>query len=90
MIKTVEILYSGRVQKVGFRSYIRQTAKSLGLNGEVQNLTDGRVRALVTGDEIIIEKFLSLSYNCRRAIIKNISINEYVKTDFDDFTIKVE
>lgn len=90
MSKTLEILFSGKVQKVGFRACIRKTAQSLGLTGEVENLADGRVRALVTGEEALIEKFLSMTYACPRAIVKNIEVAEYVKTEFEDFVIKRE
>lgn len=90
MIKTVEILFSGKVQKVGFRACLRNTGLNLGLTGEVENLADGRVRALVTGDEALIEKFLSLTYSCPRAVIKNISVADYVPTEFMDFTVKRE
>jgi len=87
MNKTVEILFSGRVQNIGFRFCLRQTGLKLGLTGEVENLADGRVRALVSGDEIVIEKFLSLTYSCPRAIIKNIDVTDYVPTEFPTFTI---
>ncbi|MDO5844388.1 MAG: acylphosphatase [Methanocorpusculum sp.] len=90
MMKTVEILFSGKVQKVGFRACVRNAGANLGLAGEVENLTDGRVRALVTGDDVIIEKFLSMTYSCPRAIIRNIEINEYVPTEFIGFNVKRE
>ncbi len=90
MNKTVEIIFSGRVQKVGFRACIKKTADSVGLSGEVENLADGRVRALVTGDDAIIEKFLSLTYSCPRAIIKNIETADYVYTEFCGFSVKRE
>ena len=90
MSKTVEILFSGRVQKVGFRACIKKTGYSVGLCGEVENLADGRVRALVTGEEPLIEKFLSLTYSCPRAIIKNIETADYVYTEFYGFSVKRE
>lgn len=90
MSKTVEILFSGRVQKVGFRSCVKKTADSVGLTGEVENLADGRVRALVTGEEALIEKFLSMTYSCPRAIVKNIEVADYVFTEFDGFAVKRE
>ncbi|HJK49705.1 MAG TPA: acylphosphatase, partial [Methanocorpusculum sp.] len=55
----MEVLFSGKVQKVGFRACVKNAGQSLGLCGEVENLPDGRVRALVTGEEMVIEKFLS-------------------------------
>ena len=90
MIKTVEILFSGKVQKVGFRACIKHTADSTGLCGEVENLADGRVRALVTGEEAVIEKFLSMTYSCPRAIVKNIEVTDYVFTEFTNFVVKRE
>ncbi|HJJ57416.1 MAG TPA: acylphosphatase [Methanocorpusculum sp.] len=90
MTKTVEILFSGRVQKIGFRSCLRNIGINLGLTGEVENLNDGRVRALVTGEEALIDKFISLTYSCPNAIIKNIETIDYVKTEFPHFTVKRE
>jgi len=90
MKKTVEILFSGRVQKVGFRACIQKTASSLGLSGEVENLPDGRVRALTTGEDTIIEKFISLTYSCPRAIVRQISVTDYVYTEFAGFVVKRE
>lgn len=90
MEKTMEILFSGKVQKVGFRAYVRNAASSLGLCGEVENLADGRVRAVVTGDEAVIEKFISLTYNCPRAVIRKISAEDYVFTEFSNFIVKME
>jgi len=90
MKKTTEIIFSGRVQKVGFRSCIQKTASSLGLTGEVENLSDGRVRVLTTGEEAVIEKFISLTYNCPRAIVRQISVTDYIYTEFSGFVIKRE
>jgi acylphosphatase len=90
MDTTMEILFSGKVQKVGFRACVRNTGQRLGLRGEVENLPDGRVRALVTGEEMLIEKFISMTYTCPRAIIREVSVNGYVLTDFPDFVVKRE
>ncbi|HJJ99182.1 MAG TPA: acylphosphatase [Methanocorpusculum sp.] len=62
MRKTIKLLFSGKVQNVGFRTYMKNVGQNLGLCGEVENLPDGRVRALVTGEDMVIEKFLSMVY----------------------------
>ncbi len=53
-----QILVSGLVQMVFFRSYTRQKARDLGLTGWVKNLADGRVEALFEGDRETIEKMI--------------------------------
>lgn len=88
MRKTMEILFSGKVQKVGFRACVRNVGQSLGLCGEVENLPDGRVRALVTGEDMVIEKFLSMVYICPHAIIREVATSEYVLTEFPDFSVQ--
>ncbi|MDR1732045.1 MAG: acylphosphatase [Synergistaceae bacterium] len=43
------VVFSGRVQHVGFRSSFRSRAQALGLDGWVSNLWDGRVEAVIAG-----------------------------------------
>lgn len=40
---------SGRVQGVGFRYFVQQSAQSLALTGYAKNLCDGRVEVLLVG-----------------------------------------
>lgn len=84
---TLEIIVSGRVQNVGFRACVRKIAASLGINGEVANLTDGRVLILASADEVSLDKFISMLYGCPRAIIRDVFSKTLVFQDFDDFTV---
>lgn len=43
------ILFSGRVQGVGFRVTTSQVARDMGVTGWVRNLTDGRVELVGEG-----------------------------------------
>jgi acylphosphatase len=45
----LQLLLRGRVQGVGFRWFVRQFARQLGLNGWVTNLPDGGVRLVAEG-----------------------------------------
>ena len=45
------ILFSGRVQKVGFRLEVQELANRLGLTGFCENLENGDVRLQLQGEE---------------------------------------
>ncbi len=49
-------LVSGRVQGVFYRASAQRYAQSMGLNGWVRNLRDGRVELLACGEESVLEK----------------------------------
>lgn len=50
MITKVFII-KGRVQGVGYRYHVKQTAMKLGITGNVQNLSDGTVKITAQSDE---------------------------------------
>ena len=53
-----DLLISGRVQGVFYRASAQQEAMRLGLAGEIRNLPDGRVEAVVKGPKERIEEFI--------------------------------
>lgn len=57
------LLIAGRVQGVGFRDWLLREARGHGLQGWVRNRADGRVEAVLAGEEPAIEAVLLL---CRR------------------------
>ena len=57
------LVISGRVQGVGYREWMVDKARSLGVSGWVRNRLDGSVEALVAGDVAAVEE---LSRLCRR------------------------
>jgi len=56
--KRIHIYYSGDVQRVGFRSTAKLTAKQLDLVGFAKNLDDGRVEVVCEGEESNLSEFL--------------------------------
>ncbi len=55
---SLQVLYEGRVQGVGFRFTVRHIAKGFDVTGWVRNLPDGRVELQVTGQEEEVRAFL--------------------------------
>ena len=53
-------LVSGRVQGVGFRWNVRQSASSLGLTGWVRNVSNGDVELVACGDPAAIAELEQL------------------------------
>jgi acylphosphatase len=84
---TLEILISGRVQRVGFRACVRRIATNLNVTGTVMNLPNGKVQIFAASDPIILEKFISMLYSCPRAVIREIKTNELTMQNFEDFSI---
>ncbi len=57
MQKRLHAYYAGSVQGVGFRFTVERMANSLGLSGWVRNLSDGRVEAVIEGEETALQDF---------------------------------
>jgi acylphosphatase len=55
---SLQVLYKGHVQGVGFRFTVRHIAKGFDVTGWVRNLPDGRVELQVTGQENEVRAFL--------------------------------
>ncbi len=60
-VKTVRVLISGRVQGVGFRYWVENTATALGVSGWVRNLRDGSVEAVYSGDVEAVDRMVAES-----------------------------
>jgi acylphosphatase len=58
-MERVTVLYSGRVQGVGFRFTVRQLACGFDVTGTVRNLPDGRVELIAEGARAELKSFLT-------------------------------
>jgi acylphosphatase len=61
--RIVRLLIRGRVQGVGFRYFVEDEARALGLKGWVRNRHDGAVEAAVAGPAETVEAMVEA---CRR------------------------
>jgi len=57
-MEQVHVYYSGRVQGVGFRFTVQDSAEKLGVCGWVSNLSDGRVEVLAQGEKDKLDQLL--------------------------------
>ncbi len=84
------LFIEGRVQGVFYRAFTRDIAHSLGLNGWVRNLRDGRVEAIFEGEKGLIEKAIKECYSGPPgARVTNIDVEwEEFKGDLKGFSIR--
>lgn len=70
-MKRYQIVFSGRVQHVGFRLEVSELADRLGLTGFCKNLDNGDVLAELQGEEKRIQFLISFMESLKRIKITN-------------------
>lgn len=86
---TRSYLVSGRVQGIGFREWVRRTARSHGVRGWVRNREDGRVEAVATAEAEILERFESvLRGGSAISRIESLETSDVEETLFADFEVR--
>ena len=88
-IKRMHVVYSGRVQGVGFRYTVCRVAKPFAITGFVRNLPDGDVELVGEGGE---QDLLNLLNAIRVSGVGSYIINEHVRwetatNEFDRFGV---
>jgi acylphosphatase len=67
----------GRVQRVGYRRFVLDSAQELGISGYVRNEKDGSVTVFVQGDDAVVEKFIEmLKSPPQPAYVRSVDIKE--------------
>ena len=84
-----EIVVRGRVQGVFYRASAQQEALALGVTGEICNLPDGAVEAVVEGERRAVDDFIAW---CKRgpphARVENVNVKlASCRDEFRTFTI---
>ena len=83
-----KFIFTGRVQKVGFRLELSLIAKKLGLTGWVKNTPEGDVEAEIQGEKNKIDFLVQFMKSLKRIKIVQVKeqITDVVYTD-DEFII---
>lgn len=81
---------SGRVQGVCFRANTRDWAQANNVSGWVRNLLDGRVEAVLEGEEEDVKKVISLvKKGPASAFVKEVRMNwEDYQGEFKEFEVR--
>lgn len=80
-IRRYEVIFSGRVQKVGFRLEVCELAKRLELTGFCKNLENGDVMAQLQGPDNKIKYLISFMESLKRIKIENKVMKELAVDD---------
>lgn len=84
-----ELLYSGRVQGVGFRYTAREIAERYQVTGYVQNLSDGSVRLVAEGETSELDRFLgAVGLELERFIVNIQTRFSRATGEFQEFSIR--
>ena len=89
-MKQVHLWISGNVQGVGFRASMRRRAKNNDVTGWVKNLEDGRVEAILEGEEDDVAEVMDWARKGPSiANVENIELEEEKEPEYlETFEIK--
>lgn len=81
----------GRVQGVGFRYFVQETAVMLGVNGWVRNRWNGSVEVIAEGSRAGLEKLAqALQRGPRASSVSNLSLEwQPAAGEFNDFRVRL-
>ncbi len=82
------IVFSGKVQNVGFRLEVYELAKRLNLAGWVKNREDKSVEAEIQGEADMVNYLIDFMKSLKRAKVESVDITDVGVIDGEDsFTI---
>lgn len=71
----ITALVSGQVQGVGYRAFVRQQARDLGVAGYAENLADGRVEVVAEGHRADLDLLLvRMEMGPAHAVVANVIV----------------
>lgn len=87
-MKTLKIIFTGIVQGIFFRNFIKENAEKLNIKGYTRNLSNGELEMIIEGrDENINEMIKICEKGPIHSEIKNINIQEIKHQGFKEFKI---
>ena len=90
-MQRVLILYTGRVQGVGFRMTCANLAKGFAVTGRVCNLTDGRVELIAEGEKEELERFRDrIAIEMQRYIVDQVQQWSSAQNTWENFGIATD
>jgi len=90
-MRRILILYTGRVQGVGFRITCARLAKGFQVTGNVCNLTDGRVELIAEGEKAELERFRDrIAIEMQRYIVDQVQHWSVAENTWDKFGIAAD
>lgn len=76
-VTTFNVRLRGRVQRVGYRRFVLDTAQEMGIDGYVSNQEDGSVTIFAQGESQLLQTFPdSLKKTPTQATIKSIDVEQ--------------
>jgi len=82
------VLYSGRVQGVGFRYTAHSLAAGYPVAGYVRNLPSGEVELVAEGEDSVVEAFLAAVARRMAAYISNTMVQDVAPSGQRGFQIR--
>jgi acylphosphatase len=88
---TKVFIIRGKVQGVGYRYHVKQTAIKLGITGVVKNLPDGSVKVTAQSEEGPLALFEAYLYKgSLHSSVESIEIKDIINpTIYNEFNIKL-
>jgi acylphosphatase len=83
----LRIVVRGRVQGVGFRYFTQQTARSMGVVGEVWNRGDGSVEAIAEHpDQKVVDSFAE-AVEAGPGYVRDVQLEPMAERGYADFQV---
>ena len=89
MLQTISITVSGKVQGVYYRQSTKETAITLGITGQVKNLTNGSVYIIASGTKEQLDYLVEWCHQGPpKAQVTNLEVEKLPSQPFGKFSIQ--